>query len=86
MTAKRKRGRPCGPEGKREHLNKTDVLVAPSTRLFLHAVRAAYGVPIGRTIDALVSFARTSPNFRLPLTGARPNLQTFTPPNHEKPA
>ena len=74
MTHKPKRGRPVGPNGPRVKLAGRDTYVDPSTRMFLRAMREAYGFPIGRTIDQLVRFARSRPDFRLDTSEARPSL------------
>ena len=45
--------------------------VKPSTLAILKGYKEHYGIPWGRTIDALVEFATFHPGFRLPTVGAR---------------
>lgn len=74
---KRKRGRPVGPDGKRVKLASHRVLVSPTTKQFLLGARTIHGFPVGRTLDRLVEFARSKPDFRMPLKWANKALMTL---------
>lgn len=73
-TPKRKRGRPVGPDGPRVKLAAHRLLVAPITKQFLLGARSIHGFPVGRTLDRLVEFARSKPDFRMPLKWANKAL------------
>lgn len=81
MTRKRKPGRPVGPEGKRLPLSKR-TLVSPNSRKFLLACQRGLGVPFGRTIDALVTYAQSKHDFRLPLSNSLEHLKTLVQDTH----
>ena len=72
MKTKRKTGPKPHPTGNRVRLYSRGPFIRQDTQQMLSAWEMAYGLPVGRSIDALADFARQHPSlFRLPLTGAR---------------
>jgi hypothetical protein len=75
---KRSNGRRPDPTGKRVKLSNGPITVSPQLKACLYAWRAAYGLPLGRSLDALFAHAVQSKGaflFRLPLDGARESLK-----------
>lgn len=79
----RKRHKPGpkpGPDGPRLRLGLRGPYVANSTLRTLNAWREAYGVPWGRSIDALLTHAHAHPGFRLPIPARKsPALPVSSP-------
>lgn len=71
---KAKTGPKPGPNGPRVRLDRGEWL-DPETKRHLELWRDVYGLPIGRSIDALYQYAVKSPAFRLNLRYARPKLR-----------
>lgn len=63
---------------KRVRLSKAPIMVHARTAASLRAWRALYGLPLGRSIDALFQFSMERLEFKLPLTGARNSLKRAT--------
>jgi hypothetical protein len=79
---KRSNGRRPDPTGKRVKLSNGPVTVSPQLKACLYAWRAAYGLPLGRSLDALFAHAVQSKGaflFKLPLDGARESLKGYIP-------
>ena len=66
---RKKTGPKCGPNGHRVRLGPRGPHIDPNTLSLLNAWRTAYGVPWGRSIDALVEHAHKHKGFILPLKG-----------------
>ena len=84
---KRSNGRRPDPTGKRVKLSNGPITVSPQLKACLYAWRAAYGLPLGRSLDALFAHAVQSKGaflFRLPLDGARESLKGYIPTKHNK--
>ena len=80
MKTKRKTGPKPHPTGNRVRLYSRGPFIRQDTQQMLSAWEIAYGLPVGRSIDALADFARSHPSlFRLPLTGARNRTDTNGP-------
>jgi len=62
---------------KRVLLNKSPIWVDPETAAILKVWRGFYGIPYGRSIDAMVAYIRSRPDFRIPMTGKRPSLIVY---------
>ena len=59
-------------------LSKGAIYVSPQLKTCLNAWRASYGLPLGRSLDALFAHAVQSEGaflFKLPLDGVRPSLK-----------
>ena len=72
------KGRPLEEGGARVVLSKGAIYVSPQLKTCLNSWRAAYGLPLGRSLDALFAHAVQSEGaflFRLPLDGVRPSLK-----------
>ena len=72
------KGRPLEEGGARVVLSKGAIYVSPQLKTCLNAWRASYGLPLGRSLDALFAHAVQSEGaflFKLPLDGARPSLK-----------
>ena len=72
------KGRPLEEGGARVVLSKGAIYVSPQLKTCLNSWRAAYGLPLGRSLDALFAHAVQSEGaflFKLPLDGARPSLK-----------
>jgi hypothetical protein len=72
------KGRPLEEGGARVVLSKGAIYVSPQLKTCLNAWRASYGLPLGRSLDAMFSHCVSSEGaflFRLPLDGARPSLK-----------
>lgn len=80
MKSKRKSGPKPHATGNRVRLYSRGPFIRQDTQQMLSAWEMAYGLPVGRSIDALADFARQHPSlFRLPLTGARTRTDTSGP-------
>ena len=80
------KGRPLEEGGARVVLSKGAIYVSPQLKTCLNSWRAAYGLPLGRSLDALFSFAVHSEGaflFKLPLDGARPSLKGAIPTKYK---
>ena len=74
----KRKGRPLDEGGARVVLSKGAIYVSPQLKTCLNAWRAVYGLPLGRSLDALFVHAVQSEGaflFKLPLDGARPSLK-----------
>jgi hypothetical protein len=72
------KGRPLEEGGAREILSPGAIYVRKQVKASLKAIRAVYGLPYGRTIDAMFDHCMKSEGaflFKLPLDGARPSLK-----------
>ena len=72
------KGRPLEASGAREILSPGAIYVKKQVKSSLKAIRAVYGLPYGRTIDAMFAHCMESEGaflFKLPLDGARPSLK-----------
>lgn len=87
----KRKGRPLDESGARVVLSKGAIYVSPQLKTCLNSWRAAYGLPLGRAIDAMFSHCVSSEGaflFKLPLDGARPSLKgpietKYSPPNEQ---
>lgn len=68
------RGRKTEASGKRVGLAGSRILVSGPTAARLEAWRDMMGVPIGRSIDALVALSLKDESFVMPAKWARPSL------------
>jgi hypothetical protein len=72
------KGRPLEASGARVVLSPGAIYVRKQVKSSLKAIRAVYGLPYGRTIDAMFDHCMKSEGaflFKLPLDGARPSLK-----------
>ena len=72
------KGRPLEASGARVVLSPGAIYVRKQVKTSLKAIRAVYGLPYGRTIDAMFDHCMKSEGaflFKLPLDGARPSLK-----------
>ncbi len=77
-TRMKPKGRPLEASGARVVLSPGAIYVKKQVKNSLKAIRAVYGLPYGRTIDAMFDHCMKSEGaflFKLPLDGARPSLK-----------
>ena len=67
---------------KRERIGSRGPFITIANHRTLLLWRDVYGVPLGHSLDAIIEYARNSPNFKLPVKNAR-NCLMAKGPNSE---